>query len=174
MEQKKFDINSFIGFVLIGLILLWMISRNAPDQQEVVETTPQTNEQVVQEDPIENLQQVDTTVAAMESMEGVADSIVAKYLDSLRLENLRNRYGSLAVSQIQAEATTTTIENDVLLLKVNTQGGYPEEVVLKQFKTHDSIPIYLIKDGNSTFNLQFSSENRILNTRDLLFTPEVY
>lgn len=181
MEEKKFDVNSFIGFVLIGLILLWMISRNAPDQEEVVEATPQTNEQVTKETPVETLPEIDTSLATLEalvgvsdSLAGVSDSLVGSYRDSLRLEHLKNRYGSLGVSQAQAEATTTTIENDVLLLKVNTQGGYPEEVILKQFKTHDSIPIYLIKDGNSMFNLQFSAENRILNSQELLFTPEVY
>ena len=33
--------------------------------------------------------------------------------------------------------------------------------------------MYLIKDGNNDFNLQFTAENRLLNTRDLYFEPSV-
>ena len=38
----------------------------------------------------------------------------------------------------------------------------------------DSIPIYLVKDGNSVFNIQFqTTDNRTLNTKDLYFQPTV-
>jgi len=43
-----------------------------------------------------------------------------------------------------------------LSLKINNRGGYIEEALLKNFKTYDSIPLYLIKDGkNASFNLNF-------------------
>jgi len=35
MEEKKFDLNSIIGFLLIGAILLFMMWQNAPTQEEV-------------------------------------------------------------------------------------------------------------------------------------------
>ena len=35
MEEKKFDINSIIGFVLIGGILLWMLYLNQPTEEEI-------------------------------------------------------------------------------------------------------------------------------------------
>ena len=35
MEEKKFDINSIIGFLLIGGILLFMMWQNAPTQEEI-------------------------------------------------------------------------------------------------------------------------------------------
>ena len=44
MEQKKFDINSFIGMILLGGILLYWINTNKPD--ETIETSIKT-EQVV-------------------------------------------------------------------------------------------------------------------------------
>ena len=37
MEEKKFDLNSLIGFVLIGGILIWMLYQNAPSEAELEE-----------------------------------------------------------------------------------------------------------------------------------------
>ena len=31
MEEKKFDVNSFIGMILIGGILLWWMSSTQPE-----------------------------------------------------------------------------------------------------------------------------------------------
>jgi len=44
MENKKFDLNSLIGFILIGGILIWMLYRNAPTEEELQEKA--TTEQV--------------------------------------------------------------------------------------------------------------------------------
>lgn len=35
MEQKKFDFNSLIGFLLIGGILIWMLYLNKPTEEEI-------------------------------------------------------------------------------------------------------------------------------------------
>ena len=35
MEEKKLDINSIIGFVLISGILLWMLYANTPTAEEL-------------------------------------------------------------------------------------------------------------------------------------------
>jgi YidC/Oxa1 family membrane protein insertase len=68
----------------------------------------------------------------------------------------------------------TTLENEVLLIKINNKGGMVSEVKLKAFVNHDSVPVYLVKDGNSQFNLNFStSDNRTFNTTDLYFEPSL-
>jgi len=46
MEEKKIDIQSIIGFILIGGILLWMLYNNTPEETEAVDET--TTEQVEQ------------------------------------------------------------------------------------------------------------------------------
>ena len=35
MEEKKFDINSIIGFVLLGAIMLWWMYTNQPTPEEL-------------------------------------------------------------------------------------------------------------------------------------------
>ena len=37
MEEKKLDLNSIIGFVLISGILIWMLWSNAPTPEELKE-----------------------------------------------------------------------------------------------------------------------------------------
>ncbi len=166
MEEKKFDFNSLIGFVLIAGILIWMLYQNAPTPEELEE---KARIELLEKQNAEKLQEVkivDTPAIATEEP-GIAVS------DSLRLENLKNQLGSFAYAASLPSATDvlTTIENDVLELKISNKGGYIVEATLKNFKTYDSIPIYLIKDGNASLNLQFQAENRLLNTKDLYFEP---
>jgi YidC/Oxa1 family membrane protein insertase len=57
-------------------------------------------------------------------------------------------------------------------LKISNKGGQIVEAKMKNFVTYDSIPVYLVKDGNASFGLNFStSDNRVLNTKDLFFEP---
>ncbi len=43
---------------------------------------------------------------------------------------------------------------------------------LKNFVDYDSVPVYLVKDNNSAFNITFgTSDNRTLNTQDFPFQP---
>ena len=46
MEEKKFDTNSIIGFLLLGAIMLYYMYTNQPEQStsDVSQTTEQTSE----------------------------------------------------------------------------------------------------------------------------------
>ncbi|WP_324721365.1 membrane protein insertase YidC [Salinimicrobium sp. HB62] len=158
MEEKKLDINSLIGFLLIGGILLWMLYMN-PSAPEVEEET--TTEQVVVTPDEE--QQVATTNALQEA-------------DSAAVARAASRLGEFGYSATLPSATEneTSVENDVLDLKFSNKGGYLSEVRMKNFKTFDSIPVYLIKGDNASFNLTFATtDGRVLNTKDLYFEPTV-
>jgi YidC/Oxa1 family membrane protein insertase len=171
MEEKKFDFNSLIGFVLIGVILVWMLYQNAPTPEEI--EAQKAEKELVES---QKKQEADTAAPFQQEVETPAvtrDTLQSATTDSLRLEQLRNNLGSFAyaASLPSAKEHITTLENDVLELKISNKGGQIVEATLKNFKTHDSVPIYLIKDGNASFNLQFQAENRLLNTRDLFFEP---
>jgi len=170
MEKNKFDVNSLIGFVLIGGILVWMLYLNKPSEEEIqaekVKTEAAAQEKAVAEK--ENNQDITLTEATQESA-------AVPQGDSLALENLKNRYGSFAYSGTLPSATenTTVVENDVLELTISNKGGYIKEARLKIFDTYNSVPVYLIKNNNASLNLQFSSENRLLNSQDLYFEPSL-
>jgi len=166
MEEKKFDFNSLIGFVLIAGILIWMLYQNAPTPEEIEAEKTKTELVEAQKKQQELQKSIDTTV--VKEQDGI--EIVSDSLQSLELQN---KLGSFAYAASLPSATDaiTTLENDVLELKISNKGGYIVEATLKNFKTYDSIPIYLIKDGNASLNLQFQAENRVLNTKELYFEP---
>lgn len=169
MEEKKFDLNSLIGFVLIGGILLYMLYINRPTEEELIEREAQKEAAAQEKASQEKEQEIQYQDAANE-MTAQADQT-----DSLAMNELKNRLGSFAYSGSLPSATDeeTVFENDVLYLKISNKGGYISEARLKKHTQFDSIPVYLIKDGNASLNLQFSAENRNLNTRDLYFEPQL-
>lgn len=168
MEEKKFDFNSLIGFLLIGGILIWMLYLNKPTEEEIQAEKAKTEAAAKQEaEAAKNKAEVTLAQATSDTMN------LANPNDSLAMEQLKNRLGSFAYAQTLPTATeaSTILENDVLYLKVANKGGYISEARLKQFTKYDSVPIYLIKDGTASLNLQFTSENRTLNSQDLYFEP---
>ncbi len=169
MEEKKFDLNSIIGFALIFGIIVWMFYLNQPTPEEI-EAEKAKKEQV--ESQVEAIKSDKTTDFVKES-----EAIIANPQDSVALANAKSQLGafSYAASLPSAKDDVTKIENEVLSLKINNRGGYISEALLKNFKTYDSVPVYLIKDGkNASFNINFgTTDNRILNTKDLFFEPTV-
>ncbi|MBQ4804296.1 membrane protein insertase YidC [Aquimarina sp. MMG015] len=168
MEEKKFDLNTVIGFVLIFGIFAWMFWVNKPTPEEI-EAQKAEQEQVEAQEKTEDNK---TTDFVKES-----EAIVANPQDSLAVVAAKSQLGAFAYSASlpSAKENVTKIENEVLTLKINNRGGYIQEALLKNFKTYDSVPLYLIKDGkNASFNLNFgTTDNRILNTKDLFFEPTV-
>ena len=151
MEEKKLDINSLIGFLLIGAILLYMLWQNQP-----------TPEQLATEQQAKEVQIDDSPNQKPENIQNTSN------------DQQKSRLGAFAYSLEIPSATEnfTILENDVLLLKINNKGGGISEAKLKTFVNYDSVPVYLIKDKTARFNLSFStSDNRTLNTSDLYFEP---
>jgi YidC/Oxa1 family membrane protein insertase len=160
MEEKKLDVNSIIGFVLIFGILIFMFYTNRPTPEEIAEKEAQQ-------------EQVDLQEAAAEADKTAPVIKAAPALDLNDSTAVANYKGQIGAFGFTAPTEGTTIlENEVLFLKINNKGGEVIEAKMKNFVTYDSIPVYLIKDGNASFGLSFStSDNRVLNTQDLFFEP---
>ena len=93
MEEKKFDLNSIIGFVLIFGILLYMLYQNQPTPEELAEQEKEKQEQVEADKAVEQTKQEDTFVT---SSEDFSNTIAA---DSTQLESLKNKLGALHMHQ---------------------------------------------------------------------------
>ncbi len=171
MEEKKFDLNSIIGFALIFGIVAFMFYKNQPTPEEI-----EAQEKAKQEH-VEAQEKTKDTNTNTTNFVTKTEAIVANPQDSVAIAGAKSQLGAFAYSASlpSAQENITKIENEVLSLKINNRGGYISEALLKNFKTYDSIPVYLIKDGkNASFNLNFgTTDNRILNTKDLFFEPTV-
>ncbi len=166
MEEKKLDINSIIGFVLIFGIMMFWLWQNGPTPEEIEAQEKAKQEQVEAEKKAEASEQTKVTTAEDYNAPVVSDSL--KQID------LQNKLGAFAYSAANTSDKETLVESDLLALKFNNKGGYLSEVKLKKFVDFDSVPIYIIKDNNAAFNINFgTTDSRILNTKDLYFEPSV-
>ncbi len=166
MEEKKFDLNSLIGFVLLGAIMIWYFYNNQPTPEQIAN---QKAEQVQDS--------IDKVAAASRTNEAIQQSPEITTLqpsDSLVLAETQNRLGVFAYSASLPSASDneTVLENELLRIKVSNKGGQITEVLLKDYLTYNKLPLYIIKDKNASFNLSFATQdNRNLHTRDLYFEP---
>ncbi|MBC9797393.1 membrane protein insertase YidC [Sinomicrobium weinanense] len=164
MEEKKLDTSSIIGFVLIGAILIWVMYNNRPTEEEI-------QEKKAREEQVEKAKQ-ETEKNKVADYEKETEN----FTDSTARANYTKALGAFGYSATlpSAKDGVTVLENDVLYLKINNKGGQITEAKLKGFHTYDSVPVYLVKDGNASFNLSFAtSDNRTLNTQDLYFEPSL-
>jgi YidC/Oxa1 family membrane protein insertase len=167
MEEKKFDLNSLIGFVLLGAIMMWYFYTNQPTPEELAK---QKTEQI--QDSIQKAQQLTTPEKVVEDN----TSPTINPTDSVALVNSQNALGAFSYSATlpSAKANETVIENELVKVTVSNKGGQITTVELKTYKTYDQKPLYLIKDNNASFNINFgTTDNRILNTKDLFFEPSL-
>ena len=147
--------------MIFGILLGWMYLRQpTPEEleaqkaeQEQLEAAQQEQEQI-KEEP------------------AVAERPTIDLKDSVAVANYKSAVGAFGFTQ--TNEATTVLENEVLFLEVANKGGQIVEAKMKDFVTFDSIPVYLVKDGNADFGLTFTtSDNRVLQTQDLYFEPSL-
>ena len=162
------DKKSIIGLVLIFGIFVGYMFWVAPSKEEMAER-----------------QRVyDSMVAANAEAQRIEDSILAEKarLDSLAaagdtvLPGMQRKVQDMGVfnAAAQGEAQSVTVSNSLMTVEFNTLGGRVDRVVLKDYQTYDSNELVLITPSEDNMNLIFSTEdNRVVNTKDLVFTPIV-
>jgi YidC/Oxa1 family membrane protein insertase len=86
MEQKKLDLNSIIGFILIVGILIWIMYQNQPDEKQIA--AEKAKKELVQKQQAET-QKVKTAIAAVTKDTTANDSTAIvcfkSYFGQLRL-----------------------------------------------------------------------------------------
>lgn len=165
MEEKKLDLKTIIGFVLIFGLLMWVMYNNQPTAEELAKQKAERERIEAEKKQItNNKEQNNSVVTDLFSKDSVA---LAQYKASL---------GAFAYSAVlpSANETTTTLENKDVKLIINNKGGQIEQVFLKNFKTYEGNPLYLIQDKNADFSLNFTTaQNQNLDTKNLFFEPFV-
>jgi len=168
MEQKKFDLNSIIGFILIFGILIWIMYQNQPSEKEIALEKAKKEQQKISEAKAENAASAkELTVAKIEDIAN----------DSVKLKALQGTLGGFAYSATlpSAKSDFTTIENKLISLKISNKGGYIVEAKLKDFKRIKKTSgelVELIKNNNASLNIKLQTrDNRTLDTKNMYFEP---
>ena len=162
------DKKSIIGLILIFGIFVGYMFWIAPSKEEIAER-----------------QRVyDSTMQANLEAQRIADSIEAEKdrIDSLAaagdttVQGVQRRVQDMGVfnAAAQGEGRIYMVKNDRMTVEFNTLGARVDRVVLADYLTYDSNELVLITPSEDNMNLIFSTEdNRVVNTKDLVFTPYV-
>ena len=146
MEEKKFDPYQFIGFILIALILTWMLYRNGP--QETVQTQ---NDKQTTNAPLNQAIQ-----------------------DSIQSQQKIKAYGDLGNFFIPNDQSNIQFTTNSMIVEIQSKGAEINTLLLSEFENYDDLPIPMIKNENSKFNVSlYTRDGRVLNTRDFYFKTSI-
>lgn len=151
------DKNTFTGLFLIMAIIAGSIYFLKPSDAEL-----KKERLLQQQDSLKKagLAKANTPAAAKFDTSKAAVKTVA---DSV---TLKSPFGAASVGSEKL----ITIENQELLVKLNTKGGKVASVELKNYKTFDKKPLVLFSGDKAHFGLNFNGDKKI-NTDEYYFTP---
>ncbi len=163
------DKNTIIGLVLITLIIIGFSWLNRPSEQELAARRAYNDSIML----AQQMQQAEEALAAENKLKQQQLNEQAAVLDSAQLAAKRQSiYGPFAAAA-SAENTTTTLENDLLRLTVNSKGGQIACAELKHYMGQDSLPVKLFCNEDNQFGFTIATKSqRVLNSADLNFTPQ--
>lgn len=151
------DKNTITGLVVIFLILIGFSYFTRPDAEQVREMQRQ--------DSIAKVEQRKMELAARQQQEELKVSA-----EEAAGQGVAVRKDSVFFQDSLAEQTFT-LENDKIKLHISTRGGRITYVDLKEYRTHDSLPLILWRSGETAFGMNFYARNQQINTEKFLFKP---
>jgi len=152
IEKNNDNNNSLLGFTLMGAIMLFWLYLQPPIEESVVD-----------------IPQVDSS----EYVDVIKDSDKPVDLKNSLLTNISSENNFK--NNVESDDAKITFENDLIYIEINNKGGFISTLYLKNFNNHLEVPIYLINEENSVFNLNFKTlNNTSVNTKNQFFTSSEY
>ena len=158
------DKNTIIGFILIAAIIFGFAALNKPSEAEIAKRKRYNDSiAMVQQQQAAMQQKIDSTKQYLAN----ADSTVLN--DSAAIAQKSDAFGAFSPSAF-GEQKFITVENKLIKLKFSNKGGRIYSAELKNYRTHDSLPLILFDKEESTFGFTLTTNNnRVVNTSDLYF-----
>lgn len=149
--------NTIIGFVLIGVILIgfsWYNTKTFKEQERAKFVA----DSIARAEAIKNAPKIDSAAIFNDTTHAATQMNTAPvYKDSL-----------LELASRSTEEFYT-LENDKIKVKFTTRGAQAAQVLIKNYYTHDSLDLYLMKEKASKFSIDFYTDQQ-LSTADFNFT----
>ena len=160
------DRNSIIGLLLIAAILIAYSVWTSPSKEEI-ETARRQQDSIA---AVEAQRGAQNQPEVIEKITPPETDPTSDSIKDLSNEKLQNQFGVFA-NAAAGEKDHWIFENDLLRLKISSQGGRIASAQLKKYHTYDSLPLYLFQEENSAFGINFKADNKNISTQDLFFTP---
>lgn len=149
------DRNTIVGLVLIFVILIGFSYLTRPNEEQLKRIQEQRD----------SIVRVEAERMALAAQQEKKDFELSQETDSLK------PLSPTVFVQDSLKEEIITLENNKIRLQLSTQGGRIVNVDLKEYFTHDSLPLILWKADKSTFGLNFYAQNKQINTEEFLFVP---
>jgi YidC/Oxa1 family membrane protein insertase len=164
--------QSIIGLVLIFAIFIGYMWWMAPTKEEMTEMrAKQDSIMQAYNDSMAVVDSINIAHAKLEKLAAAGDSAAIKQLNVKPVQNLN--LGAFNAS-LKGETGVLKVNNGNMTVEINNQGAMLQQVTLADYVTFDSLPLRLVTPTQENMNLVFStSDNRVVNTQDLVFTPYV-
>ena len=147
MEENKIDPYQILGFVILMIAFVWYVY-----------TVPEINTNEISSD-------IDRKVDSQN------EEIFSSEYNSITLDNDAQEFNDILNTN---KFNDVHIDNEYLSLKIDSKGGMISEVLLKKFNDYKGDSLYLVKNGNHNFSIQFVTvEGKKIDTKNLFFKPEI-
>ena len=154
------DKNSIWGLVIIGAILIGYTYLTKPSAEEI--KAIQTRDSIARVEEASDQQFETEKLTAMKAIEAEKQKDPA---------HLQETFGVFSSAAAQKEEFIT-IENKLVKIKISNKGGRIYSVELKDYQTHDSLPLILWEGDKNRFGMSFYADNKSIDTQDLFFVSE--
>lgn len=147
MEENKIDPYQILGFVILMIAFVWYVY-----------TVPEINSNGISSDLDRKVDSQNEEMLSAEENLITLDDDTQDFNDVLNTNKFEDVH----------------IDSEDLSLKIDSKGGMISEVLLKKFNDYKGDSLYLVKNGNHNFSIQFvTNEGKTVNSKNLFFDPEI-
>ncbi len=158
------DKNTILGFAFIALIIIGFSVLNKPSEVEIAR-------QKHVNDSIAFVEQSKAEMAANIQKNTTISKDSTAVTDTTSAAGVADSYGDFSASA-KGEEKYYTLENKLVKITLSNKGGRICAAELKNFRTHDSLPLYLFDEKESSMGFTLvTKNNRVLNSSELYFEP---
>jgi YidC/Oxa1 family membrane protein insertase len=163
------DRNSILGIVLIFAILVVFSLINQPSQEHI-EAAKRRQDSIAHVEALRNLQlqQEREQITGGQTETELPDTVAP----GSRLQEKIDQFGVFGPAALGTQEFYT-LENNLMKITFTNKGGRIYSVELKNYQTHDSLPLILFEGDETLFGLNFFAQNRSIHTDQLYFTPDI-
>ncbi len=164
--------DQITGFIIIGILfMVWMYYVN-PSKEEV-EIAKQKQDSIVRvHSELERERAIQVEKQNLVSAKQQEQRISTEQNQTNIVNDLQAKYGNFAQAAA-GEQEFIYIENDVVKLKISTKGGRVFSAELKEYQTHDSLPLILFDGDSTVFGFSFyTPRNLLIQTNEMFFEPQ--
>ena len=147
MEENKIDPYQILGFVILMIAFVWYVY-----------TVPEINSNEISSDLDRKVDSQNEEMLFAEENLIPFDDDTQDFNDVLNTNKFEDVH----------------IDSEDLSLKIDSKGGMISEVLLKKFNDYKGDSLYLVKNGNHNFSIQFvTNEGKTVDSKNLFFDPEI-